>query len=112
MSGSHAKFASALRFRVEETVTLDRTLRQRIRARGAGGPAVPEPYDALANLMGEDSCRATDAEVKAVLDEAGSEKNAFEVVLTAAIGAGLRRWDAAAKAIGAAGKITKLHVSQ
>jgi hypothetical protein len=100
VTGSHAQLASALRTRVEETGTLEPTLRKGILARGAGGPAVPEPYDALAHQVAEDSYRVTDAQVRAIVEEAGSEGNAFEVLLTAAIGAGLRRWDAAAKAIG------------
>ena len=60
---------------------------------------MPEPYDALVTQVDEDSFRVTDAQVHAVLEETGSEKDTFEVILTAAIGAGLRRWDAAAKAI-------------
>jgi hypothetical protein len=97
--GSHAQLADDLRARVTETGTLDGQVRRMILARGAGGPAVPAPYDALANQVGEDSFRVTDDQVQAVLQEMGSEKEAFEVILTAAIGAGLRRWDAAAKAI-------------
>jgi hypothetical protein len=100
---SHAQLASELRTQVDETGTLDRTLRKGILVRGAGGPAVPAPYDALAARIAEDSYRVTDAQVQEVLEAAGSEKNAFEVVLTAAIGAGLRRWDTAIKAIGEAG---------
>lgn len=100
--GSHPQLARDLRSRVEETGSLDRGLRLGILARGAGGPAVPEPYDTLVEHIAEDSFRVTDAQVQAVLREAGSERDAFEVVLTAAIGAGLRRWDAAEKAIGEA----------
>jgi len=64
---------------------------------------VSEPYDALAHQIAQDSFGVTDAQVAAVLQTTGSERNAFEVVLTAAIGAGLRRWDAAEKAIREAG---------
>lgn len=38
-------------------------------------------------------------QVLAVREAAGSDKAAFEVILTAAIGAGLARWDAAQRAI-------------
>lgn len=96
---SHAQLAAALRTRVEQTGTLDAALRRDILMRAAGGPAVPEPYDALVNQIAEDSYRVTDAQVEAVLEASGYEKNAFEVILTASIGAGLRRWDAAANAI-------------
>lgn len=97
--GSHAQLAGDLRSRVERSGTLERNLRLSILARGAGGPAVPEPYDSLAHQIAEDSFRVTDAQVAAVLHATGSEGNTFEVVLTAAIGAGLRRWDAAENAI-------------
>ncbi|NNC14074.1 hypothetical protein HII28_19625 [Planctomonas sp. JC2975] len=101
-TGSHAQFATALRARVQETGTLDHSLRKGILDRGAGGPAVAEPYDSLAREIAEDSYRVTDEQVSTVLGELGSEGNAFEVILTAAIGAGLRRWDAAAATIGEA----------
>ncbi|GAB3389899.1 hypothetical protein GCM10027568_12780 [Humibacter soli] len=85
---------------MEQSGTLERDLRLGILARGAGDPtAVPEPYDTLARQIGEDSFRVTDVQVDAVLRDVGSERDAFEVVLTASIGAGLRRWDVAAKAI-------------
>lgn len=101
-SGSHVQFARDLRSRVEETGSLDRGLRLGILARDAGGPAVPEPYDALARQIGADSSRVTDEQVQAVLRETGAGRDSFEVVLTAAIGAGLERWDAAQRAIGEA----------
>lgn len=100
VAGSHAELAAALRSRVVQSGTLDRGLRLGILSRGAGGAmTVPEPYDTLARQIGEDSFRVTDAQVDAVLRETGSERDAFEVVLTASVGAGLRRWDVAAKAI-------------
>src|SRR5665213_4090951 len=97
--GSHAQLAGDIRSRVELTGMLDPFLRLSILARGAGGPAVPEPYGALAHQIAEDSFRVTDAQVAAVLQTTGSERDTFEVILTAAIGAGLRRWDAAENAI-------------
>ena len=97
--GSHLKLASDLRSRATETGTLERKLRLAILARGAGYPEVSEPYDALVKQVDEDSFGVTDAHVHAVLQKTGSERDTFEVILTAAIGAGLRRWDAAEKAI-------------
>ncbi|MDQ4214856.1 hypothetical protein [Microbacterium capsulatum] len=58
-----------------------------------------EPYADLARTIGEASYRVTDAQVAAVRDAAGSDLGAFEVVLAAGVGAGLRRWDAAIRAI-------------
>jgi hypothetical protein len=45
----------------------------------------------------------TDAEVAAVRDAAGSDRAAFEIVMSACVGAGLQRWDAFREAIDAAG---------
>jgi hypothetical protein len=99
VTGSHAQLAAALRVRVEETGTLERSLREGILARGAGGAPIAEPYESLVHQIADDSYRVTDAHVRSVLAAAGSEADAFEVILTASIGAGLRRWDAAARAI-------------
>jgi len=93
---SHVELAALLRSHVEQTGILDAGLRRGILS---GDAAVPEPYGSLARQIAEDSFRVTDAQVQAVREAAGSQKGAFEVVLTAAIGAGLRRWDAAARAI-------------
>jgi hypothetical protein len=101
--GSHEQGADQLRSRVATTGLTDPALRLGALARGGGGAAIPEPYDALVRQVGEDSSRVTDAQVQRVRDSAGSEKAAFELVLTAAIGAGLRRWDAAEEVIKEAG---------
>jgi hypothetical protein len=55
----------------------------------------------LARLVDEASYRVTDEDVAAALRSAGSEKAAFELIFSAAAGAGLRRWDAALRAIDA-----------
>lgn len=67
--------------------------------RAGGGPAIADPYDALADQIGEAAYLVTDAQVAAVRDALGTDKAAFEVVLSASIGAGLVRWDAAMHAI-------------
>lgn len=103
--GSHQLHADRLRGRVADSGLTDRDLRLGALARGdgagsgSGSGSIPEPYDSLARQIGEDSSRVTDAQVEAVRAATGSEKAAFEIILTAAIGAGLRRWDAAARAI-------------
>ncbi|MEV6908700.1 hypothetical protein [Amycolatopsis sp. NPDC051071] len=75
------------------------SLRTAVAARAAGGPPVDEPYDDLARKIGEASYRVTDAEVETVRQAAGSDKAAFEVVMSACVGAGLTRWDAATRVI-------------
>lgn len=96
---SHAEHAEALSARVADSGGTDRELRLAVLQRGAGGAVVPEPYDDLVRQIARDSARVTDAQVDAVLRAAGSEKSAFELILSAAIGTGLRRWDAAEAAI-------------
>jgi hypothetical protein len=75
------------------------SLRAAVAARAAGGPPADEPYDDLARQIGDASYRVTDAQVEAVRRAAGSDKAAFEIVMSACVGAGLTRWDAAARAI-------------
>ena len=75
------------------------SLRQAVLARAAGGPPVDEPYDALARQIERAASRVTDVQVAAVRCAAGSEKGAFEVIMSASIGAGLARWGAAVRAI-------------
>lgn len=82
-----------------ERGTLPRQVRLAILDHASGGGALPEPYNSLVAAVGEDSFRVTDAQVHSVVQETGSQRQAFEVILTAAVGAGLRRWDAAQQAI-------------
>lgn len=65
----------------------------------ASGAPVAEPYDTLAQQIGAASYRVTDAEVDAVRQATGSDKGAFEIVMSACVGAGLARWDAAVRVI-------------
>jgi hypothetical protein len=92
----HRSLASRLRARLEQGAgETDATLRRAVAARAAGGPPAPQPYDDLAREIGEASYRVTDAQVAAVRAAAGSDKAAFEIVMAAAIGAGLMRWNKA-----------------
>lgn len=97
--GLHEDHARKLRARVAEMGLIDRELRRGALARAAGGPAIAEPYDALARQVAEDSSRVTDTQVRNVQAATGSEMGTFEVILSAAIGAGLGRWDAAERVI-------------
>jgi hypothetical protein len=92
--------AEALRRRlVEAPGETSPELRTGVAARVAGGAAIAAPYDELAQQIGEASFRVTDAQVAAVRAATGSDKAAFEVVMAAAIGAGLWRWDRAIAAL-------------
>ncbi|MFD2420339.1 hypothetical protein [Amycolatopsis pigmentata] len=96
----HHDHAEALRAAVAgDTGVTAASLRTATSARAAGGAPIAEPYDNLARQIGEASYRVTDAEVDAVRHATGSDKAAFEIVMSACIGAGLARWDAAARAI-------------
>jgi len=96
----HDALAKALRDRVlGGPGQSDDALRQAAAERSAGGPTMAEPYDALAREIGEASYRVTDAQVASVLQAAGSEKAAFEIIAAAAVGAGLLRWQQAVKAL-------------
>lgn len=96
----HHSHAEAVRAAVTaHTGVSDRLLRTAVSARAAGGPPTDEPYDSLARQIGAASSRVTDAEVDAVKQATGSDKATFEIVMSACIGAGLTRWDAATRAI-------------
>ncbi len=96
----HPTMAEALRRRIMEgpgrtTVTL----RQAVAASATGGAPAPAPYEALARQIGDAACRVTDSQVAGARAAAGSETAAFELVMAAAVGAGLLRWDHALKAV-------------
>lgn len=96
----HSRRAAALRAAVENGRTAtEASLRAAVMARAAGGPPTTEPYDALARQVGEAAHRVTDDQVSAVRAAAGSDAAAFEIVMSACVGAGLTRWDAAVRAI-------------
>jgi hypothetical protein len=96
----HDSFAGALKRRVLEGAgETDAVLREGVAARAAGGPSIETPYDDLARQIGEAAYRTTDAQVASVLAATGSEKGAFEVIATAAMGAGLLRWHQAIKVL-------------
>ena len=54
---------------------------------------------ALARQIRDAAYRVTDAQVAAVRAATGSDKGAFEIIMSASIWAGLARWDAAVRAI-------------
>jgi hypothetical protein len=84
----------------------DAALRASVMARGSGGPAIAEPYEAIARQIGQAAYRVTDAQVAAVRTATGDDKAAFEIVMSACVGAGLARWDAAQRVIDEASDAT------
>jgi hypothetical protein len=60
--------------------------------RAAGGPSLEAPYDQLARQIGQAASKVTDEQVASVVERAGSERAAFELIVTSALGAGLDRW--------------------
>lgn len=70
-------------------------LRQAVALSATGGPPAQPPYDALARQIGEASNRTTNDQVANVVSATGSEKPTFEVIIAAAVAAGLLRWQQA-----------------
>ena len=96
----HRALAEALRYRVlDGRGVSDHSTRRAAADRAAGGPAMAVSYDDLASQIGESSHRVTDAQVEGVVQAAGSEKAAFEIIAAAAMGAGLLRWRLAVGAL-------------
>lgn len=96
----HHTLAEALRLRVlDGPGKTDRAIRQAAAERAAGGPAMEAPYDDLARQIGEFAAGVTDEQVMSVVQAIGSEKAAFEVIVAAALGAGLLRWQRALKVL-------------
>jgi hypothetical protein len=67
-------------------------LRQAMAARTAGGPPLEAPYDELARQIGEAAYKVTEEQVAKVVEEARSERAAYELIVASALGAGLHRW--------------------
>ncbi|MGO4592591.1 hypothetical protein AB4Z18_02090 [Leifsonia sp. 2TAF2] len=97
--GSHESHAEQLRARVSVSGLTSQELRLAALGAAIDDRDAPEPYGTLVRQIIADSARVSDGQVLAVREAAGSDKAAFEVILTAAIGAGLARWDAAQRAI-------------
>jgi uncharacterized peroxidase-related enzyme len=92
---NHLALAEVLRKRVLEGPGItDIALRQAMAKRVAGGPATGEAvYDDLAREIGQAAYKVTDEQVKKIVQKTGSEKAAFELIVAAAVGTGLYRWD-------------------
>jgi hypothetical protein len=96
----HSTLVQALRLRVlEGPGETDRVVRQAMAERAAGGPAMAPPYDNLARQIGESARGVTDEQVAGAVQATGSERAAFELIVAAAVGAGLLRWQQGIKAL-------------
>jgi hypothetical protein len=97
---THTELAEALRRRVRETGTAPEALRTGALAiASAGSGQLSDPHDALVRTIADTSYRVTDEMVANARASLGSDVEAFEVIVSASVGAGLRRWDAAIRAI-------------
>ena len=86
----HRALADGLRLRVlEGPGETSSDLRQAMALSAAGEQAASPPYGALARDIGETAYRTTDADVANVVKTTGSERATFEVIMAAAVGAGL-----------------------
>ena len=96
----HRLLAEALRRRVlDGPGETDPTVRQGVAATAMGGAPPRDPCEGLARQIGEAACRCTDVHIANVIRATGSEKAAFEVILAAAVGASLFRWQRAIEAV-------------
>jgi hypothetical protein len=102
----HSHYVKRVRDRVGGAGVTPPDLRVAAMHRAAGGPPIDQPYDALARQIAIAAFDVTDAQVTAVRAVTGGDKAAFEIILSASIGAGLARWDAAANAIDGATNAT------
>lgn len=108
IENDHAVLAEELRRRVTESGVVAQSVRIAALRAGAGeGAGDSGPRALLARTIGEASYRVTDEMVAGVRAETGSDRATFEVVMSAGIGAALRRWDAALAAIGEATDATR-----
>jgi uncharacterized peroxidase-related enzyme len=88
----HRTLADAVQRRVlEGPGATGAALRHAMAERAAGGPPLEAPYDDLARQIGQAAYKVTDAQVARVVGRAGGERAAFELIVAAALGAGLHR---------------------
>jgi uncharacterized peroxidase-related enzyme len=89
----HRALAETVRWRVlEGSGETAAALRCGMAERAAGGPPLEVPYDDLARQIGQAAYKVTDEQVASVLEAAGSQRAAFELIVASALGAGLHRW--------------------
>ena len=103
----HQRLAERLRSAATGPGVTSASLREAIVQRVASdGPAPRRPYAELVDVIAVAAYRVTDQQVELVRREVGSDKAAFEIIATASVGAGLRRWDRAVEVIAGASRAT------
>jgi len=101
----HSSMAEILRQRIFEGKGItSSSLRQAVGKRAIGEAHIEEPYNEIALLIGEASYKVTDELVMNVIKKTGSDKAAFELMVSASVSTGLYRWDKATKILHDAGK--------
>jgi hypothetical protein len=99
----HRALAEAVRRRsLEGPGETDAELRQTMAERAGGGRPLEAPYDDLARQIGEAAYKVTDEHVAKVVEQAGSERAGYELIVASALGAGLHRWRRGLKVLDAA----------
>lgn len=103
---NHRALAGAVQRRVlEGPGATAAALRHGMAERAAGGPPLVEaPYDELARQIGQAAHKVTDEQVASVVEAAGSQRAAFELIVASALGAGLHRWRRGLEALEEASK--------
>lgn len=93
---NHRSMAEALRQRVftDEGVT-SVALRKSIGKKAVNEFTIEEPYNEIALQVGEAAYKIRDEQVNELIKKTGSDKAAFELIVAAAVSAGLYRWDKA-----------------
>ncbi len=93
---NHHSMAEALRQRVfnGEGVTSE-ALRKSIGKKAISKFTIEEPYNEIALQVGEAAYKITDEQINELIKKTGSDKAAFELIIAAAVSAGLYGWDKA-----------------
>ena len=95
---NHTSMAEALRQKVFEAPGVTKkVLRKAVANRAIGGNPIDEPYNKIAQQIYEASYKVTNEDVNNIIKATGSDKAAFEIMIAAAVGSGLYRWDKAIK---------------
>ena len=95
----HRQLAEAVRRRVLEGEGVTSAAQRQ----QAAGEAAAAPFGGhsgeIAGQIGSAAYRVTDAQVEKLVREAGGQKGAFEIIIAAALGAGMHRWQRALAAL-------------
>lgn len=95
---NHNLMAETLRQRIfEGPGVTSSALRKAIGKRAIGETPIEEPYNEIAFQVGEASYKVEDEKVSNLIKKVGSDKAAFELIVAAAVSAGLYRWDKGTK---------------